>query len=65
MRALSECLDADPEVVRFELLRSDVRTCGTERARLNVKVARLRLASRLLMASVAFATLAAIVEGVT
>lgn len=63
VRTVSESLDADPIDMRVALLTSDVRACDARGARLNVKVARLRLASRLLMASVAFATLTAIVEG--
>lgn len=64
-RVLSEYLDADPGDVRLELLTADMDARDGWEKHLAVKMARLRLASRLLMASVAFATLAAIVEGVT
>jgi len=64
-RVLGGYLDADPADVRLELLAGDIRASDRLEARLTVKVARLRLASRLIMASVAFATLAAIVDGVT
>lgn len=64
-RALRARLGADAVDTRLVLLTTDVASCTAQCARLAVKVARLRLATRLLMAALAFGTLAAIVEGAT
>jgi hypothetical protein len=65
VRALRALLDTDPVGARLTLLRTQLTRHAEQRARLAAKLARLRLATRLLMAALAFATLAAIVEGTT